>query len=275
MGPVNVSSVPQRSPFRYPGGKTWLQPTLRKAFEKVEIFVEPFAGGASSSLLALCENKANFVVINELDPTIKVVWEVIFSEENEQLCDLIQNFEFNYNNVVEIVESTPKTSLELAFKTIIRNRANHGGKLSKGTGLIKSGDGKGIASRWYPETIAKRINNLYAHRSRVKVTGVDGLDCIKKYSNEPSCFFLVDPPYTASKKSPGRRLYDFSELDHDSLFDLMTKVNGDFIMTYDVDEEVSVLAEKYGFSVKQIPMTGTQNKIQKESIIGNDLSWLD
>ena len=22
--PVNVSSIPQRSPFRYPGGKTWL-----------------------------------------------------------------------------------------------------------------------------------------------------------------------------------------------------------------------------------------------------------
>ncbi len=26
-GIVNVASVPQRSPFRYPGGKTWLVPT--------------------------------------------------------------------------------------------------------------------------------------------------------------------------------------------------------------------------------------------------------
>jgi len=27
---VNVASVPQRSPFRYPGGKTWLIPVVRK-----------------------------------------------------------------------------------------------------------------------------------------------------------------------------------------------------------------------------------------------------
>ena len=28
--PVNVASVPQRSPFRYPGGKTWLVPHIRR-----------------------------------------------------------------------------------------------------------------------------------------------------------------------------------------------------------------------------------------------------
>jgi len=27
---VNVASVPQRSPFRYPGGKTWLVPLVRQ-----------------------------------------------------------------------------------------------------------------------------------------------------------------------------------------------------------------------------------------------------
>ena len=27
---VNVASIPQRSPFRYPGGKTWFVPRLRK-----------------------------------------------------------------------------------------------------------------------------------------------------------------------------------------------------------------------------------------------------
>ena len=29
-GIVNVASVPQRSPFRYPGGKTWLIPFKAK-----------------------------------------------------------------------------------------------------------------------------------------------------------------------------------------------------------------------------------------------------
>jgi hypothetical protein len=47
---INVASVPHRSPFRYPGGKTWLVPHVRlwmkslghRPFE----FVEPFAGCA-------------------------------------------------------------------------------------------------------------------------------------------------------------------------------------------------------------------------------------
>lgn len=47
--PVNVASVAQRSPFRYPGGKTWLVPRLRRWLRHLEwkpsLFVEPFAGG--------------------------------------------------------------------------------------------------------------------------------------------------------------------------------------------------------------------------------------
>ena len=46
---VNVASVPKRSPFRYPGGKTWLVPLARKWWKsldrKPELLIEPFAGG--------------------------------------------------------------------------------------------------------------------------------------------------------------------------------------------------------------------------------------
>ena len=47
---VNVASVPQRSPLRYPGGKTWLVPEIRKFLKglefRPEVFIEPFAGCA-------------------------------------------------------------------------------------------------------------------------------------------------------------------------------------------------------------------------------------
>src|SRR6266498_1526470 len=52
--PVNVASVPQRSPFRYPGGKTWFVPYLRDWLHSLRkrpaVFVEPFAGGGIASL---------------------------------------------------------------------------------------------------------------------------------------------------------------------------------------------------------------------------------
>src|SRR6058998_3882107 len=44
--PVNVASVPQRSPFRYPGGKTWLVPYIRSWLghkrQCPSVLVEPF-----------------------------------------------------------------------------------------------------------------------------------------------------------------------------------------------------------------------------------------
>lgn len=47
---VNVASVPQRSPFRYPGGKTWLVPLIRQWLislpKRPAELIEPFAGGA-------------------------------------------------------------------------------------------------------------------------------------------------------------------------------------------------------------------------------------
>jgi DNA adenine methylase len=46
----------------------------------------------------------------------------------------------------------------LAFTTIIENWVNRGGILANGASFIKNGEnGKGITSRWYPETLRRRI----------------------------------------------------------------------------------------------------------------------
>ena len=69
--PVNVSSVPQRSPFRYPGGKTWLVPLFRRWMMSLpsqpEVLVEPFAGGGIISLTTAFELLADKAVMVELD----------------------------------------------------------------------------------------------------------------------------------------------------------------------------------------------------------------
>ena len=87
--PVNVASVPQRSPFRYPGGKTWFVPTFRHwiatLYPKPEILVEPFAGGGIISLTALFENLVQKAVMGELDAEIAAVWESIVTGEDEWL----------------------------------------------------------------------------------------------------------------------------------------------------------------------------------------------
>src|SRR2546421_2603352 len=69
--PINVASVPQRSPFRYPGGKTWLVPYIRDWLRHKEPrparLIEPFAGGAIVSLTAGFEGLPRYGVFAQLD----------------------------------------------------------------------------------------------------------------------------------------------------------------------------------------------------------------
>ena len=82
--PINVASVPQRSPFRYPGGKTWLIPRIRQWMahnNRLSHFYEPFAGGGIISLTVAFENLADHVMMVEMDEQVASVWHTILDDE--------------------------------------------------------------------------------------------------------------------------------------------------------------------------------------------------
>src|SRR5277367_4972702 len=95
--PVNVASVPQRSPFRYPGGKTWLVPLFRRWMMSLpsqpKVFVEPFTGGGAISLTAAFEQLADHVVMVELDKQIAAVWETILGGDAKWLAKKLLTYE--------------------------------------------------------------------------------------------------------------------------------------------------------------------------------------
>ena len=171
--PVNVASVPQRSPFRYPGGKTWLVPLFRRWMFSLptepKLLVEPFAGGGIIGLTAAFEYLAAEVLMVELDRQIAAVWKTILGGHARWLAKRIIDFELNPETAKAELSKTPKNERELAFQTIIKNRTQHGGILAEGAGVLKHGEnGKGILSRWYPQTIAKRITNIELVASRLR-----------------------------------------------------------------------------------------------------------
>jgi DNA adenine methylase len=176
-------------------------------------------------------------------------------------------------NVNDILSVDYTSSEEKAFKTIIKNRTFHGGILAKGSGLIKYGEkGKGINSRWYPQTLAKRINHIKKIRNKITFIQGDGMEIIRENLNNSNVFF-IDPPYTAGGKRAGNRLYNHHELDHELLFSLSNYMEY-FLMTYDISEEIEILAQKYHFSIKKIPMKNTHNQAMKEYIISKNLQWI-
>ena len=278
--PVNVASVPQRSPFRYPGGKTWFVPTFRqwmaKIYPKPSILVEPFAGGGIISLTALFENLAERVVMVELDDEIAAVWQSVVNGDAEWLANRIFAFHLTKETVIQEIKKTPKTLREKAFQTILKNRTFHGGILAEGSGFLKYGEnGKGIHSRWYPATLAKRLLNLNHVSNRIDFRHGDGLKAIQEFASRPDVAFFIDPPYTAGGKKAGRRLYKHFEIDHDRLFTICESVRGNFLITYDNADEVKSMARGHGFQMRLIPMTNTHHATMLELVIGKNLSWMD
>lgn len=277
---VNVASVPQRSPFRYPGGKTWLIPQVRKWLASLPSrpseFIEPFAGGAIASLTVAAEDLADHVTLVELDEDVAAVWQAIINEgEGEWLAKRIVNFDLTADSVNEMLARTPKSIKERAFQTILRNRVFHGGILAPGSGLIKNGEnGKGITSRWYPETLSERIMAIDYFRHKISFVHGDGLKVLRHQAVKNNRAFFIDPPYTAGGKQAGKRLYAHWQLDHEKLFELAGSLKGDFLMTYDDAPELHRLAERYKLETELVAMNNTHHAKMTELLIGPDLGWV-
>lgn len=270
---VNVSTVPQRSPFRYPGGKTWLIPTVRQWLQQdkkpTPLLIEPFAGGGIVSLTAAFEKLAEQTIMTELDPEISAVWETIFSDDNQWLAEKILHFDLSIETAKAELEKETKQVRDIAFNTILKNRICHGGIITKGSGFLKKGDGRGIASRWYAKTLHDRITAIHFYKEKITFKSYDAFQILEEYRDNEECFFFIDPPYTVA----GKRLYTFYDLDHAKLFEYASKLKGKFMLTYDDTEEIRGLANRFGLKYKTIPMKTTHHLEKNEIIISDNLYW--
>lgn len=276
---VNPASVPHRSPFRYPGGKTWLVPRIRQWLASLEQppvnFIEPFAGGAIVGLTVAFEALTDQVILCELDEQVAAVWQTIIDGDAEWLANAILEFDLEPENVEKLLaEESPDIQL-CAFQTIVRNRVNRGGILADGAGMLKHGEnGRGISSRWYPETLHERILNIFKVRERIEFVQGDGLELLEYHASDSTAAFFIDPPYTAGGKKAGKRLYNCWQIDHERLFDLASSVTGDFLMTYSNSEEVRDLAKSRNLDTQPIAMKNTHHAEMTELIIGRNLDWI-
>ncbi|MBI5915861.1 MAG: DNA adenine methylase [Bacteroidetes bacterium] len=271
---VNVASVPQRSPFRYPGGKTWLIPTVRKWLKQegktVEKLIEPFAGGGIVSLTAAFEKLSQHITMVELDEEIAAVWEVVLNGKTEWLAEKIFNFDLTIENIKAELMKEEKEIHDMAFCTILKNRIFHGGIIAKGSGMLKNGEnGKGINSRWYPKTLKNRILSISHVKNMIQFIRGDAFETIEKNMGDKNAYFFIDPPYNLA----GKRLYTHFDIDHEKLFELTAQIKGKYMLTYDDTPEIRELSKKYGLLFKTIPMKTTHHLEKNEIIISDNFDW--
>ena len=266
---VNVASVPQRSPLRYPGGKTWLIPHIRHWLKGIEprpkLLVEPFAGGGIVSLTAVMEGLVDRCLMVELDRDVAAFWHAAL-RHGPELCEMVRHFQPTREAVDALSQQVPANVLEHGFRTLVLNRTRRGGILAPGASLIRSGEcGMGLASRWYPETLAGRLSAIADHAHRIEFREGDGMAILE--ATPAGAALFVDPPYSAGGKRAGQRLYAHNEIDHDRLFALLVNTHTDFAMTYDRSREIENLVRKHGFRAVQVEMKNTHHARVPELVI--------
>ncbi len=276
---INVATVPFRSPFRYPGGKTWLIPRIRQWLASLPAkpaeFIEPFTGGGIVGLTVAFEDLADHITLVELDPQVAAVWKTILRGNGYALANRIETFKFTPETVKAELAKKDLSIEDQAFQTILKNRVNRGGILAPGAGMVKNGEnGKGLASRWYPATLSRRIQQIVKIRDRFTFIEGDGVEILKKNLHRTDAAFFIDPPYTAGGKKAGSRLYAHSELNHQVLFEVCSRLAGNFLMTYSNDKTAQDLVRQSQLVMKEVAMKNTHHAKMTELLIGRDLSWL-
>lgn len=270
---VNVAAVPQRSPLRYPGGKTWLIPHIRwwlnSVRPKPRLLIEPFAGGGIVSLTAVMENLVGRCLMAEVDHDVAAFWHAVL-RHGPELRRKVLRFIATRESVDKISNQYSRDLLSHGFRTLVLNRTRRGGILAPGASISRAGEnGKGVASRWYPETLADRLLDIAKYEDRIGFCETDGvklLDVMLEQSGSDAVVF-VDPPYTAGGKKAGKRLYAHNDLDHDHLFHLLFQRKANFLMTYDQSSEIMLLVQKYGFHTVQVMMKNTHHARIPELVI--------
>lgn len=264
---VNVASVPQRSPLRYPGGKTWLIPHIRKWLGggPPPLLIEPFAGGGIVSLTAVMEGQATCALMVDLDRDVSSFWRAALDHADELIARILA-FSPDRDGVEQLARQPSPSVLDHGFRT------RRGGVLAPGASLTRQGEnGGGLCSRWYPDTLAKRLRDMARHARQLLFYEGDGVGILENFAGYPGSKFFVDPPYTAAGgKRAGSRLYKHNTVDHERIFNALARSHADFLMTYDYSSQVVALIREHHFHAVVVDMkTGHHARIP-ELVITRD-----
>lgn len=243
------------SPLRYPGSKRRLVGRLENIIEDnqltPELFIEPFAGGASVSLELLNKNIVEAIGLIELDPLVASFWKIVFYEP-EWLKNKIKNTAITLEKWQDIKSNLPKyqNDKERAFACLFLNRTNFSGYMARNVGPIggrsQNSDYK-IDCRFPKETIIDRIDRISKLSDKVEfvwnLSWDEGLSKISGFQNNKELtkdiLFYFDPPFY----NQANKLYAFyfDDEDHKILRDRLITIKDSWILSYDYVDEIKQL----------------------------------
>ncbi len=243
--------------FPYRGGKFHLAPKLVKLLPSHRIYVEVFGGAAN---VLLTKPPSPIEVYNDRDGALVNLFETVrshpllFLERCTFLLYSRELFDKWSRQLDTNFAGADIDKLEAAVRTYYSIVSGFVGDPTKGWAFARTA-AQGGANRW--ASIWERVAMLSQRLRHVNIDCLDFRDCIKNWDTEYTLFFL-DPPYL-DVASTG--YYGFTLQDHKDLADVVGKIKGKFLMTYDDSPELRKLYE--GFQISKISSTLASQKVPK------------
>ena len=237
------------------GGKRLLRKTIAPLIPPAENYVEPFGGGA---------------------------W-LLFYKDKWAKCEIYNDLDARLYNLFNVVKYHPEALLkELEFSVYSRDLFNRSLTNAGVTDIQKAATffyvithsygAKGEHFGYYKKDKTKSLKNMLERIKQVSerldsviIENLDYEELIKKYDHK-GAFFYCDPPYSAGYKYKNSKNFD-----HERLFNVLSSIQGKFLLSYDASEQIKELYK--GFNIKEvsrIQLLAPNNKeIYKEHIIKN------
>jgi DNA adenine methylase len=276
-------SLRYASPLRYPGGKARMAPWLTDVFETlvgpmdVEIWLEPFGGGAGAALTAVISGKVPEAWIVEANPALAAFWATVMDDgvalaaQVEATTPSLAVFQESREKVRASLAGEAIDTFELGLAAFILNRCSRSGMIMPSVGPIGGKSQAGlhtIGARFNGPALAERIRAVHALGDRFKVFAGDGisfLEDLRASGVQDEVFCFVDPPYIGV----GNALYAIGMDDdlHERLARALNRLAAPWLLTYDAHPRIPQLYPGSEVVEFDIPHTAGSSRVGTEYLV--------
>lgn len=232
-----MSKAKLATPLKTHGGKHYLASKIVPLMPSHKHYCEPFAGGLS--VLLAKEHAGISECVNDISGPLTAFWQTMMNPELfAALLRKVQGMPVSeqlFQNADDCLYAWPENQVDtvtLAAAFFVVARQSLAGRGKDFTPLSKTRTRRGMneqASAWL--TAIEGLPAVHKRMQSVVVLNRCALEVIKTQDSYGTLFYL-DPPYLPSTRS-ARQVYqhEMSEGDHLTLLNVLTTINGRFLLS--------------------------------------------
>lgn len=250
-----------KTPISYYGGKQTMLPHILPLVPEHKIYTESFAGGAA---LYWAKEPAPLEVLNDVNSNLITFYKVVkhrFNELEVKVRDTLHSREtFDY---ASIVYNYPQffEPVERAWALWVMSKMGFASKLDGAFGYDKTSNSiakKLLGSKeLFADELSKRIENT-------QIECTNALRIIESRDTSET-FHFVDPPYINS--DCGHYSGTFNLMDFEELLQLLSVINGKFMLTMFPHKLLDEYIMNQNWNVKQVERTISASKVNRRKQI--------